>query len=253
MSVISAELAAALVSSMAALISVVSTFLFKRQMDREQQAVIQRNKLDLYQHPLLLAAVALYWKLEHILNKGFTVYLFSQSSTEAQKRYVFQHTAYVIASFLSWVRIIKRQVLFMRIAERDSESALMWDHVEEIIHAFSSDAPEVGHHSFLIWRGTQEAIGEEMIIHSPIDDMPRCAGYSTFCSLIKEKPFLKELVEDTEKMLRSQTSHLRLTTISERLIPLAEHLDPKQVYFKRIAVLENRTVRPAESRTSTFT
>lgn len=88
---ISVELAAAIDSSGTALISVVSTFLFKRQMVREQQAVTERDKLDLFRHPLLLAAVALYWRLYNILNRNFTAYLFSRSSTEAQKRYVIQH------------------------------------------------------------------------------------------------------------------------------------------------------------------
>lgn len=42
---ISVELAAAIDSSGTALISVVSTFLFKRQMVREQQAVTERDKI----------------------------------------------------------------------------------------------------------------------------------------------------------------------------------------------------------------
>lgn len=140
---------------------------------------------------------------------------------------------------------MKEQVLFMRIAEH-SEFALLWDHMEAVIHAFSSSDLQLGYNSLMIWRGTRGAIGEEMRFTDPTDSMPRCVGYSTFCSLIKEKPFLKELVEDTEEMLRSQTSQVRLTVISERLIPLGEHLDPKQVYFKRI-------VRTAENHTSTST
>lgn len=137
---------------------------------------------------------------------------------------------------------MKEHVLFMRIAERDSKSALLWHHVEAVIHAFSSSVLEFGYNSS--W-----AIGEETIIHNPIDNMPRWVWYSTFCSLTKEKSFLKEFVEDTEEMLRSQTSEHRLMAISELLIPLAEHLDTKQVYFKQIV----RIVRPTETRTSTIT
>lgn len=80
---ISTELAAAIVSSVAALISVVSTYLFKRQINRERQAATERNKLDLFRHPLLRATVALYMRLDNILTKDFTVYLLSPRSTES--------------------------------------------------------------------------------------------------------------------------------------------------------------------------
>ena len=137
---------------------------------REAEGVLAR-----YEAPLATAAYELQGRLYNIVALGF-LGKYYVNGDEAQKTYALENTLYVVAQYLGWSEILRREIQFLSFADTTRTRALA-ARQQTVVELFQSDDPELGR-PLLIWRGEQRAIGERMIER---DGARRdCLGYAGF-------------------------------------------------------------------------
>lgn len=234
---------AAVVSLSSALISVygqVSTAkvkaLLQKQNQAEEKAAIANKIVEKYRNPILRTAYDFQSRLYNIVNHNFLQVYYHQSSY--YKDYAIHSTLYVIAEYLGWIEILRREIQFLDLGDIE-----MNRRVENLIYKISqalfSDATKM---TFCLFRGEQRAIGEIMLSSITLSQTQNyeCIGFATFVQRLKEPEFSQwfvQLQQDIEKIANSENRidtelyEQRLIKLQHALIDLIDFLDENCIRF----------------------
>jgi len=182
-----------------------------------------------YREPLLQAAYELQSRLFNITRQGLLKNFYVHGN-ERDRAYTVENTLYVLAQYLAWTEIIRREVQFLDLGEIDSTRNLAKLHERIRTILLSTRYGNV----FRVFRGEQRAIGELMIIKQ--DGVDDCIGYAAFVAK-QEEAFrfwfdpMRQSVEALATDLKSD--HGRLMELQHALIELIEYLDSEGIRFDR--------------------
>jgi hypothetical protein len=231
------EIIAAIISALVAAISVVISVYGQTRIaqltdrltqqreaaSREAQTVALMSK---YRDPLLRSAIDLQSRLYNIHQNHFLARFYGQSP--AHQNYARSNTLYVLAEYLGWVEILRREIQFLDLGDVDRNRRLT-ELLANINQAF-------GHYKsggyFQLFNGEQRAIGEIMTIPRTNGDAIGydCIGYATFVKKMADPEFANwfaKLSVDIDVMANSpQIAGKRTILIHSRLIDLIDFLDP---------------------------
>ncbi|WP_207958259.1 hypothetical protein [Streptomyces sp. YIM 98790] len=209
---------------------------------RRLRAVEQRDLMETYGASLAWAAFDLQSRLYNILHgqevdrapgphRGF-ITAFLKEGTEEEREYVRRSTAFVLAEYLGWVEILRRDVQFLDLGRSRTNQRIVTV-VSQAASALNKAAPG---RAFRLFRAQQRAIGELMIHPEGEPGRRRCLGYAEFSARLDTDdafrrwfaPVLKDidgLAEDTAPAAP------RLAELQQTLIALIDLLDPKAARF----------------------
>jgi hypothetical protein len=207
----------------------------RRVTSKHEQAEELRAR---YRDPLLGATFDLQSRLYNIVAKDFLV-RYARAET-GKSAYAIDNTLYLLAQYLAWVEIIRREIQFLDLGEEvaDRRWLMALEDVHDILARDDVDAV------LCIFRGEQRAIGEVAII--PLNEPAwgrrhESLGYAQFAEGRHTAEFdrwFKQLQADVELLAAEPRAHLeRVAMLQNGLIDILDILDPD---FKRF---------PAERRT----
>jgi len=186
-----------------------------------------------YQAPLATAAYELQGRLYNIVKLGFLGKYFA-GGDEAQKTYAVENTLYVVAQYLGWSEILRREIQFLSFADTVRTRAVS-ERQQDVVELFQSDDHALGR-PFLIWRGEQRAIGERMIERD--GDRLNCLGYAAF--LEREDAalgtWLGRLEADIAEITKVRNE--RLVKLQHALVDLIRELDPERLRYSDAKLLK---------------
>ena len=231
-----AAIIAAGVAVLSAIISIIGQFRiakFKASLERDREIRAKKQQaeeiLSKYRDPLVYAAFELQSKLFNILKQGL-LQVYYTNGTELEREYTLQNTIYVIAQYLCWREIIKREIQYLDLGEIEATRKLA-DLMQRIESLFLTDSLNP---VFRIFRGEQRAIGEKMITRE--DAKPTCLGYASFVESedASFRRWFKKLEDDIDTLADSPLSNgERLVRLQHALINLIDYLDPECVRFQK--------------------
>lgn len=233
--IITATIAAG-VAVLSAIISIVGQIHlanFKASLEREREIRTKKQQADevmsKYREPLVYAAFELQSKLFNILKQEL-LDVYYIDGTESEREYTLQNTIFVVAQYLCWREIIKREIQYLDLGEIESTRKLA-DLMQKIESLFLTDKLNP---VFRIFRGEQRAIGEKMITRE--NGKPICLGYASFVESENEsfRRWFKKLEDDINKLAASPLEYgERLEHLQHALIDLIDYLDPECVRFEK--------------------
>jgi hypothetical protein len=234
---------AAVVSVTSALINVygqVRTAKLKHRLQKqnqaEEKAAIANEIINKYRNPILRTAFDFQSRLYNIVNQNFLLVYYHQSPY--YKDYAIHSTLYVIAEYLGWVEILRREIQFLDLGDIEMNRRLE-NLMYKVTQAFSSDAIEM---TFCLFRGEQKAIGEIMLspTTSSMTQNYECIGFATFVQRLKEPEFSQwfvrlqqdiEKISNSENRLDTERYEQRLIKLQHALIDLIDFLDESCIRF----------------------
>jgi hypothetical protein len=250
------EVITSIIAAVVALISVaigiygqVRTTRLQHQFVRQQETQSQEAKaaeiLAKYRDPLLRAAHDLQSRLLRLLNGTFLGTSFSDI-TKWERVYLFQNTMYVLAEYLGWVEILRREIRFLDLGNVKANRRLA-ELMESITEIIFQDSPR---DLFRLLRGEQRAIGEIMIapaVHTSAAPL-ECIGYATFVQKLKDPDFnhwFRNLHRDIGKFIREPKAsrRKRIILLQHALIDLIDFLDPD---CARVPKSKRKKFKPGE-------
>lgn len=200
------------------------TFL-PEQLKRKQRT---KEVIAKYRDPLLKSGLDLQRRLYSIARLDFLTIYYQISKSE--KEYAINHTLFVVAEFLCWVEILRREVQFVDFGKINKNKKLE-NFLEEVNKAFSTHETNA---TLRIFRGEQRAIGEIMIYDD--ETGMYCIGYAQFIQKLEnDSQFAKwfSKLMDSIDLLATQSekeeNYERLVRIHDSLIDLLRFLDPNNV------------------------
>ncbi len=234
---------AAVVSLTSALISVYGQVRTAKLKDRlqkqnrtEEKVAIANEIINKYRNPILRTAFDFQSRLYNIVYLNFLQIYYHKSSY--YKDYAINSTLYVIAEYLGWVEILRREIQFLDLGDVEMNRRLE-KLMYKISRVFFSDAIEM---TFCLFRGEQRAIGEIMLSPTTLSNTRNyeCIGFATFVQRLKEPEFsqwLVKLQQDIEKIANSENRfdteryEQRLIKLQHALIDLIDFLDENCIRF----------------------
>lgn len=228
---------AAIVSIISATISLYGqsrTARLEDQLAQRREAESREAKIAAlmgkYRDPLLRGALDLQSRLYNIIERKFLKKFYQRST--ADKEYALQSTLYVVAEYLGWVEIIRREVQFLDVGNIERNRRLS-ELLETITQIFLEDRLNP---VFRIYRGQQRAIGELMLVprqHSTNDVIYECMGYAQFVKKLGEPEFaywFAKLQDDIQLLATEPQVHEeRLLRLQHALIDLLDFLDAEKI------------------------
>ena len=201
----------------------------RRERTKREQAEELRAR---YRDPLLGAAFDLQSRLYNIVAKEFLVrYTGDEDRSSA---YAVDNTLHVLAEYLGWVEIIRRDIQFLNLGQEvaDRRWVAALEQVREVLAR--DDLEPV----LRLFRGEQRAIGELMTIsleHAGGARPRECLGYAGFVKRLAEPEFaawFENLRGDLELLAREPKLHLvRPVLLQNALVEVLDVLDPEQHRF----------------------
>ena len=180
-----------------------------------------------FREPLGRAAYELQSRIFNIVQGRF-LETYVESSEDRTRAYAIHHTTFVIAQYLAWTELIRREIQFIDLG-KDEETRRLAQLQHRIYAAFQTDryAPPLR-----VFGGEQHAIGERLIHEAPRG--PQCIGYASFLDYVKADP--DPLISALEGEVQSLGTQLgpalpRLVELQHALIDLVVFLDPQAVRF----------------------
>lgn len=194
-----------------------------------QQRVVAEQTLKAYRDPLMRAAFDLQSRLWNIGGNLF-FQVFYEQGDETEREYAISNTMFVVAEYLGWCEIIRREVHFIDLGDDDQSRLVSLD--EEIRKCFMSNGyPE---RSLRLFAGEQRAIGELMMIGA--DKQRQCMGYAEFCEKLDSPAFARwftPLRQNIEAMTTAREPSERLVELQNLLVDLLGILDPHYRRFSQ--------------------
>jgi hypothetical protein len=203
----------------------------EHRLAMQREELTRKRQLDdvmgRYRQPLLQAAVDLQSRLYNIVQKRFLhKYYVAPDSDPAG--YATTSTLYVIAEYLGWVEIVRREVQYLDLGDLEANRN-MTDLLEKIGQTFLSDEVDG---AFRLFRAEQRAIGEIMLVKRPAAELARyeSLGYAAFTQKLEEPDFAKwftQLTKDIERLAHCEdVREQRVLNLQHALIKLIDFLDP---------------------------
>ena len=96
----------------------------EQRREQQSRAYVAQELMRTYHDPLLRSAIDLQSKLFNIL-KLHLLDKWYNNGTEVEKEYAIENTLYVIAEYLGWVEIVRREVQFIDLGDDDENRDLV--------------------------------------------------------------------------------------------------------------------------------
>lgn len=201
------------------------------ELDERQRLATKREQAEelraRYRDPLLGSVFDLQSRLYNIVAKDFLIRYMCES--EHERRYAVDNTMHLLAEYLAWVEIIRREIQFLdlggEVANRRWLNAL--EDVRDVLARDDIDPV------FRVFRGEQRAIGETMTVALADADGGRrreSLGYAEFVTRRQTAEFdrwFRKLEADLELLAAEPHAHLeRVTLLQNRLIDVLDIFDP---------------------------
>ncbi len=206
-----------------------------RHMDEQQR---QREIVERYREPLVRAAHGLQSRLWNIAQEGFLRRYYGQYGREpvppeqvrdqSTDTYAVDSTLWLVAQYLCWTEILRREAQFLRLNTPDDTVRLqeLLDDISQVFGTDSLDAP------LRLFRSEQRAIGEVMIapgVDASGGARTGCLGYATFTERLQDPVFgrwFRSLQHDVGVLAQRQGRSERLVRLQRLLIDLIDLADP---------------------------
>lgn len=205
--------------------------------DARQIRAEQRTKDQLaeqvqarYREPLLLSAFELQSRIWNMMEAGF------RPPSGQEHDYLVEHTQYLIAQYLGWVEVMRREVQFLDLGEveRTRDLNITLDRIAASFATMRFSPP------LRLFRGQQEAIAGEVIsVESvpPGGERLMVIGFSEFARRLQsgEVAFVRwftHIKSDLEQWaIGDDTVQPRLILLQNSLMDLIEFFDPQHQRF----------------------
>ena len=201
----------------------------QRIKTRQEQAEELRAR---YRDPLLAAAFDLQSRLYNIVAKNFLVRYMHES--EGSRRYAIDNTLHLLAEYLAWMEIIRRDIQFLDLGEEVANRKWLRA-LEDVRNILARDDLDP---VLRVFRGEQRAIGETMTVmlkDSRTGRERESLGYAQFVSRREEAAFnhwFERLEEDLKLLAEDPEAHReRPILLQHKLIDVLEILDPQGKRF----------------------
>jgi hypothetical protein len=239
---VSVEISTAIIAASVALITSILTLYgqmriarlqpqFAEQQEKRLQEARAQELIAKYRDPLLRSAFDLQNRIYNIVEQGFlNLY---RSDNPPTRRYCSDNTLYVIAEYLGWVEILRREVQFLDLGNVRQNQELN-QRLLAIRHVFDTDRyPPV----FRLFNGQQRAIGELMMTPRKQDEGSanyECIGYAMFSQKLHEDEhfaaWFSDPKYDFECLVQERAKYYeRLIMLQNKLICLIDVLDRDMV------------------------
>jgi len=221
------ELVVALIAGVVALLSAGGTIWSARQIERLKSVEQRRREISRYSEPLARAAYDLQSRIFNILNKGL-IETYLIHGDERERIYVKENTTFLVAQYLCWVELVRREIQFIDLEERKKTRKLLrlQDNISSV---WGSDR----HPALLrIFAGEQRAIGEALIVVRTRG--AECMGYGEFLKAFSEgtHPLIDAVRADVERLGNSaESARSRLIEVQRLIIDLLDILDRDHLRF----------------------
>jgi len=236
----------AIISSLVALLSVAASGTLalrttrlqhelERERHKEQHGQHVEEVMRRYREPILRAAYDLQSRIYNIEVTGFMRRHFLEGDPD-ERVYARTNTLFVLAEYLGWVEILRRDVQFLDLSDapRNLELVERLDRVAETL-ANTAWFPDAG---FRLYRGEQRAIGELMIEPAQTGSgrTYQCIGYVSFIERLEHDPVYQRwfgrLGSEMERIAKPAPQFLdRMIRLQGDLIDLIDLLDDPPVRF----------------------
>lgn len=224
--------ALAWVSAGVALASVTMTAFLGYWFQRRMAAGERLNYMNQYGASFAWAAFDLQSRLFNVLD-GRYLDVFLTQGTEEDAELARRSTIFVVAEYLGWVEILRRDVQFLDLGRSGFNRRVMTQ-LSEIGQTFSSSFAR--HDELRLFRIQQRAVGSVMIHADSEPGRRRCLDYPEFCERLDSddrfRAWFSELLQDVDSIAMDITaSEPRLRSLQRQLVELIDLLDPDAVRF----------------------
>jgi hypothetical protein len=247
---------AIIVAVVAGALAIVNTVYTARLQLRLEQQRAERTKREVvedlmarYREPLLRASFDFQSRLYNIVEQSFLDVYYLGDRPDA-RIYARDNTLYVVAEYLGWVEIIRREVRFLDLG--DEQTNRIWaQRLDRVRLVLLTDR----HAGVLqLFNGQQRAIGELMTrsVETPTANSPRleCMGYAEFVARQQDPDFAQwfaRLRDDVDLLAHEpQRFQGRVIELQHALIDLIDVLDPGH---QRLPEQQRRRLGPREGQT----
>ncbi len=220
----------ATLSGILSIYSQIRTTKLEHQLTQQREGETREAKAKAlvakYRNPLLKSSFDLQSRLFSIAQLGFLRIYYDRSQRD--KEYAIKNTLYVIAEFLGWIEILRREVQFLDLGDVEANRQLE-NLLTNIQETFLVDGMDL---TFRLFRGEQRAIGELMLVEQdgPNGKYLECKGFAEFTMCLEDADFSKwfsKLENDIEILaIKEQGHEQRLIMLQHTLIDLIDFLDP---------------------------
>lgn len=222
-------IASGIFAAIAAIMTIYGQIRIKKieyKLRREEYEHDRKHKIteiiSRYREPLILSAFELQSRIFNIVRQDFADAYYLQGN-DRERDYATKNTAFVICQYFGWLEIVRSEVLFLDLGENEKTKEL--NEILDLVANYWLD--DYFEQSFMIFRGDQRGIGEQMIVST--GGRATCLGYATFHARLDcgEAAFLKYVHDEVEKYFQTPLQQFnRLINIQHALIDLLDFLDP---------------------------
>lgn len=201
------------------------------ELEERQRVRTKREQADelraQYRDPLLGAVFDLQSRLFNIVAKAFLVHYYN-GDDKTSRAYAIENTLYLLAEYLGWVEIMRREIQFLDLGEEVANRRWVAT-LERVRDTLARDDIDP---TLRVFRGEQRAIGELMAVAVEVPERSRpleCRGYASFV-VERGKPefarWFEKLEGDLEHLARSPDGHLeRSIRLQHALVDVLDVLD----------------------------
>ncbi len=234
------EVVVALITGAAAFAVSLASFPLNRLINQRARRAQTQDLMGRYRDPLLWSVHDLRSRVRTILDEDFLGrYLVNAqdailtSGDVFMRPYARRHTMFVLAQYLGWVEVLRRDVGFLDLGNRHRNRKLveLLSTIRRVLFAVDLDP------AFHVPIGQQRAVGELMI--EPQRTTPgqgQCIGFATFCLRLDNDRDFAVWFDRIEAGIVGYAQHPeqgcnRLVELNARLSDLIEFLDPDLTRF----------------------
>ncbi|MGW6015599.1 hypothetical protein [Streptomyces sp. NPDC055210] len=220
------------ISAVVALASAATTAFLGHWQQRRIAASERLNYMNQYGASLAWAAFDFQSRLFNILF-GRYLSVFLTGGTEKDAELARRSTVFVVAEYLGWVEILRRDVQFLDLGNSGSNSRVVTQ-LSQIGETFNRATSL--HDELRLFRIQQRAIGSVMIHPDSEPGRRRCLDYAEFCRRLDEDDrfngWFSDLLADVDALATNMTSaEARLRALQQQLVELIDLLDPDAIRF----------------------
>lgn len=212
----------------------------RRLASKREQAEALRAR---YRDPLLGTVFDLQSRLYNIVVKRFLV-VYGRGD-DSSREYAVDNTLHLLAEYLAWVEIIRREIQFLDLGEEIANRKWLAA-LEEVRNTLARDDLDP---ALRVFRGEQRAIGEmaTVSLQEPNDGRRHeSLGYAAFVAGRQRQEFsrwFRKLETDLELLAAEPDTHLeRVILLQNRLIDVLDIFDPD---CQRFSLARRERLQPA--------
>ncbi|WP_335977072.1 hypothetical protein [Streptomyces sp. CA2R106] len=240
------------VSAALAVCGAAAAALFSYWQQRRLRSWEQRTYMDRYGASLVWAAYDLQTRLYNILHghvldretsrgSGFLT-SFLTRGTDREAEFVRRSTVFVLAEYLGWVEILRRDVQFLDLgtSRLNSQVTLQISRIGSSLSKIDAASSELR-----LFRAQQRAVGELMIHPDGEPGRRRCLGYAEFCAKLDQDAafagWFGVLLADVDRLAADTAPAVaRLQVVQQQLVELIDLLDPKRIRLPQFRLTFDR-------------